>query len=221
MASSPHLRGVRRLGVALNGGLGFIPAPAGRSVLSPLIRSSSWLHSRTCGAFYGTEHGVQSAAASSPHLRGVQNQIPGIVPGLGFIPAPAGRSLVPEHDYEMIGLHPRTCGAFGDGMAGGDVGAASSPHLRGVHDRRRTGAGRRGFIPAPAGRSSGPARTRGVRRLHPRTCGAFNSIYPPNPPRPASSPHLRGVRSRVQVDAVGRGFIPAPAGRSLSARFSM
>ena len=97
----------------------------------------------------------------------------------------------------------------------------SSPRLRGTPHRLQGRAATRRFIPAPAGNTAAISRSKRVRPVHPRACGE----HCPGPPASmlgfGSSPRLRGTLGRILVFALGRRFIPAPAGntptRSMSA----
>ena len=88
--SSPRLRGTDFPKVQMNGGLRFIPAPAGNRAWSALPGRSLPVHPRACGEQF-----------KSPYHRFAES---------GSSPAPAGNRSPPEPPQLSVPVHPRACG---------------------------------------------------------------------------------------------------------------
>ena len=92
----------------------------------------------------------------------------------------------------------------------------SSPHARGKLLGLRLRGRWFGLIPACAGKTVKPRRTRCSHRAHPRMRG--ENVQPGGNERPTSgsSPHARGKRGLVFRRCLVRGLIPACAGKTYS-----
>ena len=176
------------------GGIGVIPAQAGRT-LGPSFRlRGKWGHPRAGGADSARSHRCPRVRGSSPRRRGGPRTCCG---GGG-----SSRG------------HPRAGGADcpdGDRVR---AGRGSSPRRRGGRWRREHNRRGRGVIPAQAGRTLRRDTTSAVGRGHPRAGGAdlqggqlFGGVQ-------GSSPRRRGGRRREADDDHRLGVIPAQAGRT-------
>ena len=108
--SSPHLRGTPGHEESTWRRLRIIPAPAGNTARSGLLRGCRADHPRTCG-----EHGRQVGRAandlgSSPHLRGTHGHGQRGRRLCRIIPAPAGNTPRRSRRPWPGPDHPRTCG---------------------------------------------------------------------------------------------------------------
>ncbi len=87
-----------------------------------------------------------------------------------------------------------------------------------LHQKKITGkltAEEYGIIPAYAGSTRHGQRYSSQGWDHPRVCGEHNSMSYPLPPKPGSSPRMRGARGSADESGVGHGIIPAYAGSTL------
>ena len=97
-------------------------------------------------------------------------------------------------------------------MVAGPVG--SSPRVRGKLVELDQGGRHRGLIPACAGKTSWPCRTRASTRAHPRVCGE-NVVVPTDYSDAAgSSPRVRGKPGQGGQGLERRRLIPACAGKT-------
>ena len=172
------------------------------------------VHPRVCGEHNTARSRYDSAAGSSPRLRGTR-----VLPKLRhvrrrFIPASAGNTPPERPSCAPPAVHPRVCGEHR--LLCGKLGRAygSSPRLRGTQclgTSHRLG-GR--FIPASAGNTSPTALELPSTTVHPRVCGEHNTTASLSTTLGGSSPRLRGTQCLpVAVNAVAR-FIPASAGNT-------
>ena len=77
------------------------------------------------------------------------------------------------------------------------------------------------FIPAPAGNSLSIGSRSTLPSVHPRACGEQMVIQRFGSPPTGSSPRLRGTVDSHGLELGRHRFIPAPAGNSNKARFSV
>ena len=118
----------------------------------------------------------------------------------------------------MVRAHPRSRGENGYLSVFRVTGLGSSPLTRGKPFLYRDPMGRRGLIPAHAGKT-GPGRCPpGKTWAHPRSRGENHLLRgQPTPPR-GSSPLTRGKPSRQLADLARQRLIPAHAGKTSRAR---
>ena len=174
-----------------------------------------------------------SKIGSSPRLRGTGDNRGPDLRFDRFIPAPAGNRMPQASPKINIPVHPRACGEQWRGQvpgltkntvhprACGEQGLCdqqeygtdgSSPRLRGTAAAWAPTAGRRRFIPAPAGNRIHGFSHRAPPSVHPRACGEQNPTMPMLMNHFGSSPRLRGTEPRKPSGAINGRFIPAPAG---------
>ena len=136
-------------------------------------------------------------------------------------------------------VHPRVCGELMDAPAPPAQPVGSSPRVRGTRPRSCSSFGSSRFIPACAGNSVSPLRSRGspsgssprVRgtpnrsspppsgsSVHPRVCGELVQRALRRLADRGSSPRVRGTLVRHGNPVGVERFIPACAGNSNSAR---
>ena len=132
----------------------------------------------------------------------------------GLIPAGAGRTRSTWLGWTGRWAHPRWRGAEDFDDAGRRGLSGSSPLARGGHSTRESAQAPQGLIPAGAGRT--PSRTPASwhRRAHPRWRGADTPSRPPGAAHTGSSPLARGGLPLHVRGPLGRGLIPAGAGRT-------
>ena len=192
--SSPLARGGRPTGRRAPARPGLIPARAGRTGAN--------------GAATGPTEG------SSPLARGGPGrQRTGPRP-LGLIPARAGRTGSSANRAATSGAHPRSRGADVGPLVGSSSWWGSSPLARGGLGRRRGGGGRRGLIPARAGRTSKGADIASTHGAHPRSRGADRPTARTRVPHSGSSPLARGGPPIPSTVTSQSGLIPTRAGRT-------
>ena len=137
-------------------------------------------------------------------------------PGLGLIPAHAGKTLADVVRAIVGGAHPRACGE--NGGTGADLFgfAGSSPRMRGKPRLATVSAMRSGLIPAHAGKTAEKTEVLDLSAAHPRACGE-NGIPTEIVDRATgSSPRMRGKPRLPKSTRAIKGLIPAHAGKTTS-----
>ena len=149
--SSPHTRGAPLSTGTSSSGRRIIPAYAGSTTRTLMLRRGAADHPRIRG-----EHGSSSATTiwstgSSPHTRGARCAQVDFAHVTRIIPAYAGSTPVDQKLRQGRPDHPRIRGEHAWSAPSSRVPSGSSPHTRGAppHPRRR--AVRDGIIPAYAG----------------------------------------------------------------------
>ena len=216
--SSPRVRGKRALYLLRGPTSGLIPARAGktpRRIADPAHRAA---HPRACGenAFITAQQ--QLLSGSSPRVRGKLR--PHHWHGdLGrLIPARAGKTPRRRRPPDAGRAHPRACGENVRWTSQADREGGSSPRVRG----KLPGAGhhhrRAGLIPARAGKTSVGIPTFPGGEAHPRACGENPQGQVAKFVNQGSSPRVRGKLEPADRVPVGRGLIPARAGKTWGGR---
>ena len=153
-------------------------------------------HPRSRGADIVPVSHTYRTGGSSPLARGGRRGAGVAQPGVGLIPARAGRTPLQARDTTQSGAHPRSRGADVSRRPVYASDSGSSPLARGG---RRLAALLRWFvrlIPARASR------------------GADRQPFPPESVGKGSSPLARGGRGHRTVPCLRRWLIPARAGRT-------
>ena len=191
---------------------GIIPARAGftRTFASSLPRSRD--HPRSRGVYLQTKMQTGRDAGSSPLARGL---LVGALPlgrPFGIIPARAGFTGRPAFLPRRLWDHPRSRGVYYVYAFESATGIGSSPLARGllrtIHRSRRVV----GIIPARAGFTSHPHRSRTHRRDHPRSRGVYRLKGFMTPTVGGSSPLARGLLLPSLSSTYPYRIIPARAG---------
>ena len=174
LGAHPRSRGENlEVGLLGGGGLGLIPAHAGKTLLISPTSSGTWAHPRSRGENRGAGGGDKVGAGSSPLTRGKQRQGPptprvrGSSPltrgklficsvsmrRTGLIPAHAGKTRCQRRSRDPDRAHPRSRGenALVADRAGNRIG--SSPLTRGKQVGGGAGLPACGLIPAHAGKT--------------------------------------------------------------------
>ena len=212
--SSPRVRGKPQVRQDRVRTRGLIPACAGKTPTraAPTLRSPA--HPRVCGENTAAVMPTPTACGSSPRVRGKRFRRVEPHPGLGLIPACAGKTRWTCTPKPVSAAHPRVCGENLEDAERIVHEAGSSPRVRGkpVHGGHPHTVTR--LIPACAGKTfPDPAKT-SIPAAHPRVCGE-------NPFPSRRAPHVAGSSPRVRGKHAVRDYkyktvrlIPACAGKT-------
>ena len=179
----------------------------------PALRSGA--HPRSRGENVSQRDGGKKTAGSSPLTRGKRRPPAAMRRPGGLIPAHAGKTIVSSSSWAAMPAHPRSRGENLDTSFGGEVVLGSSPLTRGKRLPPRHRLHADGLIPAHAGKTQGPRRSRRRCPAHPRSRGENPSQPRSNLGRNGSSPLTRGKREQGAGPVVRVGLIPAHAGKTL------
>ena len=131
---------------------------------------------------------------------------------LGIIPAYAGSTASVPEVRRAPRDHPRVCGEHDLKRSAPRTCVGSSPRMRGAHVPTSGAHVPHGIIPAYAGSTARPRRTKSRRWDHPRVCGEHSSCEGSPNFTLGSSPRMRGALGVVGHVDHGLGIIPAYAG---------
>ena len=150
--SSPRVRGKAQQYRLDRAAQGIIPAGAGKSIRTVPRRALRWDHPRGCGEKAWPLQGWCRGRGSSPRVRGkVVNH--GLSPlSVGIIPAGAGKSIFTPREISGYEDHPRGCGEKHRDRHDKPQHLGSSPRVRGKVRFITRHKGRKGIIPAGAGK---------------------------------------------------------------------
>ena len=129
--SSPRVRGKPAWATRAGVHSGLIPARAGKTIKTPTVTKLCRAHPRVCGENYDKVKAEFFAEGSSPRVRGKQPAGRQPPPGLGLIPACAGKT---HSDFLLLRAwwaHPRVCGENFLLCSDGFWHEGSSPRVRG------------------------------------------------------------------------------------------
>ena len=171
-----------------------------------------------CGENAATTQAVVLPVGSSPRVRGKPSKPPPSVAGRGLIPACAGKTNTFKLAAIVTQAHPRVCGENSMSIMRVRTPAGSSPRVRGKRSRRTCGHGRRGLIPACAGKTKMVADLNTRLGAHPRVCGENTGDVTGELSGTGSSPRVRGKQSIIQLLRRSSRLIPACAGKTTFAR---
>ena len=196
------------------GGVGLIPAHAGKTRYQINERTPRGAHPRACGENSRAVASASRAPGSSPRMRGKQLLSCSMSVNTGLIPAHAGKTAFFLGEFNGCWAHPRACGEnFVEvGKDWADVG--SSPRMRGKHRGlvadRLTGR----LIPAHAGKTTRRGPRINKHRAHPRACGENLPCVSVFLCGGGSSPRMRGKPLIPLSPLSHTGLIPAHAGKT-------
>ena len=191
-----------------------IPAHAGKTSGPCRARARSWAHPRSRGENARAAWSFISAAGSSPLTRGKLDGRGGGEGRGGLIPAHAGKTSATHPATPACRAHPRSRGenpvrrALEEGCQG------SSPLTRGKLALRTAAAGRRGLIPAHAGKTARRGQVDVRPEAHPRSRGENGMPAFSRRCARGSSPLTRGKLILVVSSYDMGGLIPAHAGKT-------
>ena len=196
------------------GGVGIIPAGAGKRG-RPWRRRPRWRdHPRGCGEKHQTPRRGGALQGSSPRVRGKARRRRRSCLGLGIIPAGAGKSRAFALATQHLWDHPRGCGEKFLCYSSRPNRRGSSPRVRGKGPRHQGRRPCHGIIPAGAGKSGGETLLLGDDGDHPRGCGEKVQRPPETAGEAGSSPRVRGKDLQIEAESRPVGIIPAGAGKS-------
>ena len=135
-----------------------------------------------------------------------------------LIPAHAGKTKKRPRLMASKRAHPRSRGENSTPRPASRWTTGSSPLTRGKPRRTPTRGRTRGLIPAHAGKTLGYPVEGGPRRAHPRSRGENCRFCACRARLNGSSPLTRGKHRRTQRHCLGRGLIPAHAGKTIGLR---
>ena len=214
---SPRVRGSLRAGWYAGRLLGSIPACAGKPYRPRLTTSYPRVHPRVCGeARYHRNRRVPETGPS-PRVRGSLLRLGEVHPGVGSIPACAGKPELAEAIRGTGWVHPRVCGEAQSSASIGQPPPGPSPRVRGSPGLSTTASAGRGSIPACAGKPGAQSAVPRVGTVHPRVCGEAASWPQSTSSWMGPSPRVRGSPRPCHVGHVEQGSIPACAGKPLEA----
>ncbi|KPI05047.1 hypothetical protein OK006_6806 [Actinobacteria bacterium OK006] len=210
--TSPRVRGAgrsHRVEVVL---VGNIPAGAGSRQPGSSATSPRREHPRGCGEQHFIRVSARLCAGTSPRVRGAEEELRGVRPEAGNIPAGAGSRAAGRRLHGSGWEHPRGCGEQPAPQVGGGVSLGTSPRVRGAVEEQPSGVDHVGNIPTGAGSRAGTGRGRTQRREHPRGCGEQRTGPRLRRVPPGTSPRVRGAAQDRWPRERGAGNIPAGAG---------
>ena len=213
--SSPLTRGkLAGLGYSSAWG-GLIPAHAGKTT-TPLPRSRSWwAHPRSRGENDAGAPHPRARFGSSPLTRGKLDVGVGVDQVGGLIPAHAGKTFSRSARAVGATAHPRSRGENPATSRVSPCREGSSPLTRGklIPVEGRFLVER--LIPAHAGKTCGTTPQMMSTGAHPRSRGENGLLRRLLSSVAGSSPLTRGKRDSIPRRRMGRGLIPAHAGKTL------
>ena len=216
--SSPLTRGKHSPHSGHFGGLGLIPAHAGKTRRDRRSRALQRAHPRSRGENPTRAADTPSLGGSSPLTRGKLWRPPGGAGGVGLIPAHAGKTWTRGNAGAPRRAHPRSRGENLRLIAGMGPQLGSSPLTRGKRIPAPVRSSGPWLIPAHAGKTA-PRKSRPpTRGAHPRSRGE-NHPAPRGSRTPVgSSPLTRGKRLFRLGCNHRRRLIPAHAGKTVQRR---
>ena len=129
--SSPRVRGKHHVAPLGAFGGGLIPACAGKTLSHSGLRPGSPAHPRVCGENSDSSVVGSKCEGSSPRVRGKLLHRNALVPGLGLIPACAGKTSSHMANPLKTPAHPRVCGENLSCVFYWPSSRGSSPRVRG------------------------------------------------------------------------------------------
>ena len=169
--SSPRVRGKPAWATRAGVHSGLIPACAGKTIKTPTVTKLCRAHPRVCGENYDKVKAEFFAEGSSPRVRGKQPAGRQPPPGLGLIPACAGKTRYGMDSQPLKRAHPRVCGENIETFGGAATLSGSSPRVRGKLNYGNVRTFVAGLIPACAGKTLGKLAISPRNGAHPRVCG--------------------------------------------------
>ena len=212
--SSPLTRGKHPDDGADGGGLGLIPAHAGKTPSASPGADPTWAHPRSRGENAQGDHVARAVAGSSPLTRGKRFRVRSKQSFEGLIPAHAGKTLRRMDARIHERAHPRSRGENFPGRVRDDSGAGSSPLTRGKPVEAELWVADRGLIPAHAGKTFIWSAPDLKTAAHPRSRGENWWRPVARGLRAGSSPLTRGKLVWRVILRLSRRLIPAHAGKT-------
>ena len=217
---SPRVRGSRHPVAADRGGVGSIPACAGKPCASNSRSSETTVHPRVCGEAVEWLRDQGLVEGPSPRVRGSLQSPRSATMRLRSIPACAGKPRHPRSRGCRRWVHPRVCG---EAASAGVICAKSegpSPRVRGSPRQADDAHVRAGSIPACAGKPISNRFLFILCGVHPRVCGEAAAAGSAAESKRGPSPRVRGSRRVDDRRPQRGGSIPACAGKPRTPVFS-
>ena len=213
--SSPLTRGKPRARDKRDRQRRLIPAHAGKTVASCLIRQAAQAHPRSRGENGDRASGLPSPGGSSPLTRGKRKGPADLDKILRLIPAHAGKTACADRVFQSARAHPRSRGENQVRSVDEETRTGSSPLTRGKPADLRQQEKAARLIPAHAGKTSIRSCHSIRSTAHPRSRGENAQAAHRAFRRAGSSPLTRGKHTgRVDPERL-TGLIPAHAGKTL------
>ena len=191
--SSPLSRGIPGLASRPDASRRIIPALAGNTRVYPPRCGNCRDHPRSRGEYLKTCGSFLRRQGSSPLSRGIRELPEGCSARFRIIPALAGNTFQVYDTMLESTDHPRSRGEYLRAASMAALACGSSPLSRGIlaHWDDDTNCVR--IIPALAGNTKQPSRTKSNHQDHPRSRGEYSDISDFAVPRSGSSPLSRGI----------------------------
>ena len=194
MGSSPLTRGKRLKSSVSMACRGLIPAHAGKTLLTPVLRCGPGAHPRSRGENHKQDQSGQRLCGSSPLTRGKLGPFGLVVSLCRLIPAHAGKTHPRGVVRGGFWAHPRSRGENPSSVKWQTIKKGSSPLTRGKLPGENDPPARPGLIPAHAGKTPGRGRQNRIPRAHPRSRGENANPVATACTVAGSSPLTRGKR---------------------------
>ena len=212
--SSPLTRGKPSERACASYLTGLIPAHAGKTSWRAERTQTREAHPRSRGENYIDVIPSMKGFGSSPLTRGKRGVQPGDPAARRLIPAHAGKTAPLRRLSHRTPAHPRSRGENASPSCRGKSLSGSSPLTRGKRGVRGAWRGRRGLIPAHAGKTGHPGAPLRHTTAHPRSRGENGRRLLVRTRTSGSSPLTRGKRLNSIPHAVRHRLIPAHAGKT-------
>ena len=169
-------------------------------------------HPRSRGVYAGPYQRADGRWGSSPLARGLRRRVSGAGVCGGIIPARAGFTAVQRGSLRRGTDHPRSRGVYSVCPTCGAAARGSSPLARGLRPGSQVDHLPERIIPARAGFTRSPIRSRRLPGDHPRSRGVYAGAPVPWRGADGSSPLARGLHAPLRERPAAQGIIPARAG---------
>ncbi len=215
---SPLARGTPSSGCTPTAASRTIPARAGNTRGSRIIRSTTADHPRSRGEHVGCSGLPARVTGPSPLARGTRIRSPAMSHVFGTIPARAGNTRTVTRTACTATDHPRSRGEHLPESVPLLFLTGPSPLARGTHFPRAILAGMVRTIPARAGNTLARRRCRPRPTDHPRSRGEHRQALDLRHRGGGPSPLARGTHRRTPARTAPVGTIPARAGNTRGTR---
>ncbi len=215
--SSPHPWGIRDDAVPHRVEYRFIPTSVGNTRQWGALYLCGPVHPHIRGEYFLYHRSHPGSHGSSPHPWGIR--FPFTLGGTHgrFIPTSVGNTVERIAEMDTRAVHPHIRGEYETGRRRTSRGDGSSPHPWGILDPKVTDPIIERFIPTSVGNTCMIRERYRYFTVHPHIRGEYQTLKPPKPLIPGSSPHPWGI---PDLDRHGRWrlrFIPTSVGNTLSA----
>ena len=193
-----------------------IPAYAGKTSVSIMMRHVPREHPRVCGENTHSQDQRKEKKGTSPRMRGKRAQSRSYAYSIGNIPAYAGKTPAPASATAATKEHPRVCGENLPSDKIQEAFTGTSPRMRGKRSNPACLRTNSGNIPAYAGKTHGLPALSPYLAEHPRVCGENFDSRLERVNREGTSPRMRGKPAPSASSSPPNRNIPAHAGKTAS-----